>query len=281
MVKAGVRAERGRERKKRWFRASSRTGCGASAPLKQAQARRPLAQDDYYYEIQLTNKQLVFYFMAGATGLILSFLAGVMVGRGVDASGEVQAARPVAEERIVAEEPRSGPRPAPAEDLTYAQRLEGDKPQEDSLESKPRPAATPSVRAAKPTPPPKAVAPAHPGAPRRAWPRRPPLRPPSLKPAPAAAKTAPKPSPPAAAAPPSGLSSFTIQVGAFKDKATADSVVTRLKGKGFAAYIVAPEEPGAGLFRVRVGSYPARADAERVQAKLRDQEKFKPSIVKN
>ena len=43
-----------------------------------------MAQDDYYYEIQLTNKQLVFYFMAGAAGLILSFLAGVMVGRGVD-----------------------------------------------------------------------------------------------------------------------------------------------------------------------------------------------------
>ena len=50
-----------------------------------------MAQDDYYYEIQLTNKQLVFYFMAGATGLILSFLAGVMVGRGVDtAQGEVR-----------------------------------------------------------------------------------------------------------------------------------------------------------------------------------------------
>ena len=55
-----------------------------------------MAQDDYYYEIQLSNKQLVFYFMAGATGLVLSFLAGVMVGRGVDASaGEVQAARTV------------------------------------------------------------------------------------------------------------------------------------------------------------------------------------------
>jgi hypothetical protein len=38
--------------------------------------RRDLAQDDYYYEIQLTNKQLVFYFLAGATGLILSFWPG-------------------------------------------------------------------------------------------------------------------------------------------------------------------------------------------------------------
>ena len=93
-----------------------------------------MAQDDYYYEIQLSNKQLVFYFMAGATGLILSFLAGVMVGRGVDATaGEVQAARalPVQEEKVVAEEP---PKPAtPAEDLTYAQRLEADK-QDDTLE---------------------------------------------------------------------------------------------------------------------------------------------------
>ena len=34
-----------------------------------------MAQDDYYYEIQLTNKQLVFYFMAGAAFLVMSFLA--------------------------------------------------------------------------------------------------------------------------------------------------------------------------------------------------------------
>jgi hypothetical protein len=105
-----------------------------------------LAQDDYYYEIQLTNKQLVFYFLAGATGLILSFLAGVMVGRGVDqGAGEVQAARPVAEERVVTEE---SPKPAPAavEDLTYAQRLESDKA-DDGLE---RPKAGAAPRAARP-----------------------------------------------------------------------------------------------------------------------------------
>ena len=79
-----------------------------------------LAQDDYYYEIQLTNKQLVFYFMAGATGLILSFLAGVMVGRGVEgtAMGAVEA-RPVTEERVVAEEA-----PAPGPGDAGARRLE-------------------------------------------------------------------------------------------------------------------------------------------------------------
>jgi len=232
-----------------------------------------LAQDDYYYEIQLSNKQLVFYFMAGATGLILSFLAGVMVGRGVDANaGEVQAARavPVQEEKVVAEEP---PKPAPpaAEDLTYAQRLEGDK-QEEALE-KPKSA---SVSAPKPAAAGRTAAP------------RPGVAPPALQPAPAAtsapkpAATTPAPAPkavsPKAVAPTAGT--FTIQVGAFKDRASADSVVSRLKGKGFAAYVLSPGA-AEGLFNVRVGSFAARADAEHVQGRLRDQEKFKPFIVKN
>jgi DedD protein len=247
-----------------------------------------LAQDDYYYEIQLSNKQLVFYFMAGATGLILSFLAGVMVGRGVDASaGEVQAARavPVLEEKVVAEEP---PRPAPpaAEDLTYAQRLEADK-QEDTLE-KARPAsgsAAKSLGVPKPAPakPAPGVAPPalHPatggtGAPKPAA-TTPAPKPGSPSTTSAAAPAKPGPTP-KAVAPTAGT--FTIQVGAFKDKASADSVVSRLKGKGFAAYV---SSPGAaeGLFNVRVGSFAGRADAEHVQGRLRDEEKFKPFIVKN
>jgi cell division protein FtsN len=253
-----------------------------------------LAQDDYYYEIQLTNKQLVFYFMAGATGLILSFLAGVMVGKGVDAGGgDVQAARPVAEERIVSEEPAARPStPTPAEELTYAGRLESDKPEEAKLETKarPAPAATPKATV-KASPPPKAAPRPSPSAPVRVADAgvpptmaKPPAPTTETKPAPPAAKPAAKaPTTPTttAAAPKSGPSSFTIQVGAFKDKATADSVVTRLKDKGFAAYLVAPESEGSGLFNVRVGSYPARGDAERIQAKLREQEKFKPFIVKN
>ena len=65
-----------------------------------------MAQDDYYYEIQLTNKQLVFYFMAGAAGLILSFLAGVMVGRGVEGAAPGTAeTQKVAETAAVTESP--------------------------------------------------------------------------------------------------------------------------------------------------------------------------------
>jgi hypothetical protein len=44
--------------------------------------------------------------------------------------------------------------------------------------------------------------------------------------------------------------------------------------------VLAPE--GAdGLYNVRVGSYAARADAEHTLVKLRDEEKFKPFIVRN
>jgi cell division protein FtsN len=232
-----------------------------------------LAQDDYYYEIQLTNKQLVFYFLAGATGLILSFLAGVMVGRGVDQSaGEVQAARPVAEERVVTEET---PKPVPpaAEDLTYAQRLESDKT-DDGLEK--AKGGTSSGRPARAVTPPVTTA----AAPATTTPAAPPVTVAAVpRPAP------PKPAPATAAKPikgPGGLvpgsGNFTIQVGAFKDKASADSVVARLKTKGFAAYVVSPE--GEGLFNVRVGNFAARPEAERISTRLRDEEKFKPFIVK-
>ena len=213
-----------------------------------------MAQDDYFYEIQLTNKQLVFYFMAGATGLILSFLAGVMVGRGVDqGAAEVQAARPVQDERIVSEET---PRPAPsAQELTYAQRLEGERTEERLERVKPGPAAI-----TRPSPSPKMAA---------------------VAPSPAAAgtgqRTAPASAPPGtAAARPAAGGGFALQVGAFKDRATAESMVGRLKGKGFAAYLVTPQD---GLFNVRVGPFATRAEAEKAQEQLRGQ-KFDPFVVK-
>ncbi len=255
-----------------------------------------MAQDDYYYEIQLTNKQLVFYFMAGATGLILSFLAGVMVGRGVDAqAGEVQAARGVQEERIIAEEtPRPASPAATPADLSYAQRLESDKP-DDSL-AKPQ-AGAPAAAAKGASPNPAVPAPVAKAQPTEPTPAPRVLPTPRATPAPAAVEARPSPTPGTASArlaarepketreakPQKGASSpgaFTIQVGAFKDRGTADTVVSRLKGKGFAAFVM-PPEGSDGLFLVRVGSFAARADAERTEAKLRDQEKFKPYIVKN
>ncbi len=263
-----------------------------------------MAQDDYFYEIQLTNKQLVFYFLAGATGLVLSFLAGVMVGRGVDqGAGEVQAARPPAEERVVSEETPKPAAPPAAEDLTYAQRLESDKADEGLDKSKGASAAKgkaaasgaansgaaasqPAAGGAGPAVTAPAAGTSGQPAPTKARPASPAPGTPAVAHNPPPARGTPAPRPTAAAlakgvakaAPAVGSGNFTIQVGAFKDKAAADSVVSRLKTKGFAAYVLSPE--GEGLFNVRVGNFAARADAERIQARLRDEEKFKPFIVK-
>lgn len=230
-----------------------------------------MAQDDYYYEVQLTNKQLVFYFMAGAAGLILSFLAGVMVGRGVDSgalgAGEAHP-RQVVEEKVVAE---SSPTPA-ASDLSYSQRLEGEQPANEGLE---RPAGASAGTPPATAPPARsdrtAVSPAP-----AAAPTRPPATP---RPATPPATQAPAASPglPRTAGTGAQAKGFAVQVGAFKDKASADGVVRSLKGRGLAAYAVAPD--GGGLFTVRVGVYRDRADAETVQGRLRD-DKFKPYIIK-
>ncbi len=249
-----------------------------------------MAQDDYYYEIQLTNKQLVFYFMAGAAGLILSFLAGVMVGRGVEggAAGATET-RPIAEERVVAEQ---SPTPAtgtpPPSEYSYPKTLESDRP-EDKLERPAGAAATPTPPSARHAATP---APARPTATPTAKPL-PTVAPPTSKPVPTAAAPTPTPAPatiptPPAVAPrpasgtlPKPLAStaagFAIQVGAFKDRGSADGVVKNLKARGLPAYTVAPT--GGGLFTVRVGVYRDRADAEAVQERLRD-DKFKPYIIK-
>ncbi len=245
-----------------------------------------MAQDDYYYEIQLTNKQLVFYFMAGATGLILSFLAGVMVGRGVDSvAGEVQAARTVQEDRIVAEETPRPVKPA-TDELTYAQRLETEKV-DDTLE-RPRAAAPtpkpvkssppfakipPSPKASPAAAPPTTVVKAGPGGPVGAA-TPPPTRVASSNTPATTAPLAAAPAAPPAAAP---AGAFTIQVGVFKEKARADAIATRLKGKGYATSVSGGAD---GPFSVRVGSYPDRAAAEQDQARLRDEEKLQPFIVK-
>jgi cell division protein FtsN len=235
-----------------------------------------LAQDDYYYEIQLTNKQLVFYFLAGATLLISSFLLGVMVGRGVDAGGgDVLAAKPVHEEKIVPEEAPKGQASA-APDLSYTQRLESEKPQED-LE---KPANPPEP--AKPSKPAKNRAPALAASPSpKSSPKEDFVSPePSSETTPKPA-TSPKatPSPKAGDASPSTAAAgpLMIQVGAFRDRAAADSIVGRLKAKGYSAFVVPTD---GDLFNVRVGGYSSKADAEKAMKQLRDDEKFKPFLVR-
>jgi cell division septation protein DedD len=201
-----------------------------------------------------------------------------MVGRGVEGSamGAVET-RPVSEERVVAEQPQAQATATPApSDYSYPQRLESDKP-EEGLEKKGAAAdvAPAAGRSATPSPPAaRSQATTLPPVP---TPR------PAATPAPAVATT-PAPAPQRASGPlpkaqPTTAAGFAIQVGAFRDKASADTVVKSLKTRGFPAYTVPPAANSGGLFTVRVGIYRDRGDAEAVQGRLND-DKFKPYIIK-
>jgi cell division septation protein DedD len=222
-----------------------------------------VAQDDYYYEIQLTNKQLVFYFMAGASGLILSFLAGIMVGRGVDATPEVQAAsngRPAFEEEPAAPSAAAGKSAAlPSEDLKYDGLLTTDKGETTA-------SAAPDTRKGSVTVP---VTTLPPTTARRVDPAA----------IPAVSKP-PVTTTTTASAPPvaSAGGSVSLQVGAYQQRASADSHVVTLKKKGYPAYVVSPDGADS-LFLVRVGPYSNRASAEGVKKQLASSFSLKPFIV--
>jgi DedD protein len=197
----------------------------------------------------------------------------------VDASPEVQAAasRPAVQDTIVEEPPAKA---APSPDLSYSRSLESDRPDDTTLDKGKTGASTNAAPTSAPVRTAEVVKPA---APTTVLPPTTTRRGPD-----AAAPTAPPAAPPApvrtAAAsvepPASDGSAFTIQVGAFKDRATAEANVGKLKKKGFAAYVVTPKGAEGGLFNVRVGSYAARPEAERIQERLRVEEKYLPFIVK-
>jgi cell division septation protein DedD len=70
-----------------------------------------------------------------------------------------------------------------------------------------------------------------------------------------------------------------VQVQALRDQADASAIVNRLKSKGYRAFLVSPDakEP-SGMYRVQVGRYNDRAEAERVATRLQQEEKFSPWV---
>ena len=234
-----------------------------------------MAEGETQYNIPVSSKQLIVYFVFLVIALSAAFLAGVMVGRNVDSSPE-PTVRDIADG--LPEEIAASPTP---DALTYGSTLQSDNI--EGLAAAPGATPTPAPRVAEvpspapaatsalPTPPPRStplasapVTPVRPTATPRPTPRSTPRATPRTTPAPRRAAATP-------------VARLTIQVGAFKDRAAADAIVKRLKGKGYSAYLVPVTE---GLFNVRVGSFTDREDAERIVAKLETQEKFKPFIVK-
>ncbi len=231
--------------------------------------------DDGFHEIQLNGKQLVFLFMAATVVSVVIFLLGVMFGRGVkaeraastgDAGTVVTVAdatpppSPVATPLPAGADPTAAAPPPAVDDLSYFNRLE--KPnQPEALKPAPEPpAAEAPKRAARATPGPAAAA-------------VPAVSQPAASPtaAPAAA-----PAPPGA---PAG-DGYAIQVAALREPQEADTIAKRLVSKGYGAYVLTPAGGTPNVYRVRVGKFKTRREAETVASKLQKEEQFKPWITR-
>src|SRR5207245_11123560 len=74
----------------------------------------------------------------------------------------------------------------------------------------------------------------------------------------------------------STVASYAVQVLAVKSAAQVDDMLTRLKVMVFDARVV---RDTSGLFKVRVGRYPTRDEAQQVQRRLKTRVGGQPLVV--
>jgi cell division septation protein DedD len=219
---------------------------------------RPLAQhtpDDAFREIQLNWKQLVFLFMVATVFSVVVFLCGVFVGRGVRAeraplSVEAPGSSPVTTPDVVASlepapppagsDPTAAAPPPAVDELSYFNRL--DKSSAAAEELKPA-ASPPAARAAAAPPPPVQKQEA------------------------------------SSAAEPAGQG-FALQITALREKAEAETIARRLSSKGYSAYVLTPTQGAPSVYRVRVGKFKTRREAEATATRLQKEEQFTPWITR-
>ena len=221
--------------------------------------------DDGFHEIQLSGKQLVFLFIVTTTVIVVVFLCGVKVGRGARAAqgeepdpvGVAATTSPAAQPSSDSGAPPAEP-PVPADEtpagLDYPERLTSDSPSPDS-KLKPQSDSSP---AAEPSP-------------------SPPSRP-------ARAAEAPKPPPAAESAgvPSAGRAgTWAVQVIATRDRNMATSIVKRLVAKDYPAFLVNPPAgSGPAYFKVHVGRFNDRGEAEQVSQRIKKEEQFQSWITR-
>ena len=139
-----------------------------------------------------------------------------------------------------------------------------------------KPAAEPVVPVPAPAPPPAAPKATTPPAPRATTP--PAASAPAAASLPPAAAPAPAAAPVAASATDAARTGYAVQVAAVDVRNEADAMVKRLTDKGYTAYVEQPK--GSNMYRVRIGTYRTRREAQVVADKLKKEEKFKPWVTR-
>jgi DedD protein len=234
--------------------------------------------EDGFHEIQLSGKQVVFAFMLTTAAAVFIFLLGVQVGRNARTSAHADepietsaaaapsAASPVPQAQQTAPASTSAPAgevpPPPKEGADHFSypKLQDDKAPTEKLkanaDSNPAAPAQPAAPAASTM---SAAAPKE-------------------TPKPASAPAAADPAPSKSAAPSGRPGVWVVQLVALKDRAAAAAVVQRLSAKGYPAFVVNPSAGAPSIYRVQVGRYNDRREAEQVARRLEKEEQFKPWI---
>jgi hypothetical protein len=238
-------------------------------------------QEPSYYEVALTNRQVLIAFVALLTCLLVAFLAGVWIGRGGTEAAAAQAASSTS--RAAVQEP-------PLEQLSFF----NGTPSVGAATVKP-PAAAPlpkpaGAAPAQPAPSPSPAAAADDSeamrqnleatmaanretpamkmgvgertgsAPATAEPAAP-----ATTPAPATAKAAP----PAATKPAPATGKLFVQVYSSNNGQRAREIAANLRKAGFPVALNESPKGSGKNFRVRVGPYETRAKAEEAAIRLR------------
>lgn len=224
------------------------------------------AHEPSYYEIALTNRQVLTAFVVMLLMLLAVFVAGVWLGRGAapepvpDAERVAEAApgdlEQIEEFTFPSDEPQASSEGVSPPDLGEVRRPERQRPDrgpsslqrartlaEDvgaatAQEVSPAARDTPPAEAS----PPPAVAP-----------------PPSSPPPPPPTRTAPSPT----------VGSFVIQVFSSKDEAQAKKVLQQLVAGGHQAFLSPVEVGSLTMFRVRIGPFGDRGAAETAATRVR------------
>jgi hypothetical protein len=212
--------------------------------------------EDTFHEIQLSGKQLVFLFMATTVVSVFIFLCGVLVGRGVRAERAVDAPEASVTPSVGNTAPAAaattpstavGAGPATAEPPPAAE--------SDELSYHKRlQADTAPKEELKPQPEPQ----------RPKVDAMPAATPPAAAPASAAQKD-----------------TWVVQLIVLRNRDEASAIVQRLKTKGYPAFVVEPAASAAvRAFKVQVGRYSDRREAEQAARRLEKEEQFKPWILR-
>ena len=233
--------------------------------------------DDGFHEIQLNGKQLVFLFMAATVVSVVIFLCGVLVGRGVRAERQaaLNEAAPasieptpqpaVAEKAPAGSDPTTAAAPPPTvDDLSYFNRLEKQTQPAEQLKT----AKADAAPVAAPPPPPAAVV------------EKPKPEPP--KPVARETSTSAAAKPPATVDKPAPAGDgYVIQVAAMPEHGVADAMAKRLSSKGYSAFVMTADGGAKPtMYRVRIGKFKTKREAETVAARLQKEEQFKPWITR-